>query len=106
MKLLEERRSGQSIGLMYVELESVYSHRSRSQIEPSPLLNFQDCYDSSECARLEVPLDWRSPEKDKRRAAIAVVKIPAKVPVTDSRYGGSVLINPGMIWIYVLIHVE
>lgn len=65
------------------------------QIEPSPSLYFHDCFDSFRCSRLEVPLDWTSPVKDKRRAAIALTMLPAKVPVTDSRYGGSILINPG-----------
>jgi hypothetical protein len=68
---------------------------NNEQMKPSSSLVFHDCYDSYKCARLEVPLDWSSPVKDKRRAAIALAMLPAKVPVTDSRYGGSILINPG-----------
>jgi len=42
-----------------------------------------------------VPLDWSPSSQSKQRAAVALIRIPAKVPVTDPRYGGAVLINPG-----------
>jgi hypothetical protein len=66
-----------------------------SQIKPSSSLDFVKCYQIFKCARLDVPLDWTSPKEDKRRAAVALAMLPAEVPVTDSRYGGSILINPG-----------
>jgi pimeloyl-ACP methyl ester carboxylesterase len=58
---------------------------------------FYPCFHDFECARLDVPLDWTdSLEKQKsKRAAIAITRLPAKVSVSDARYGGAVLINPG-----------
>lgn len=42
-------------------------------------------------------MDWNAPKHaDNRTVEIAVIKIPATVPVTDERYGGAVVINPGM----------
>jgi pimeloyl-ACP methyl ester carboxylesterase len=44
-----------------------------------------------------VPLDWHASasEQSKNRAAVAIARLPAKVPITDPRYGGAILINPG-----------
>ena len=39
-------------------------------------------------------MDWNS-TTDKDTVAVAIVRVPAKVPVTDPRYGGAILINPG-----------
>jgi pimeloyl-ACP methyl ester carboxylesterase len=39
-------------------------------------------------------LDWNE-TKPGPRAAIAVIRLPAQVPVTNPRYGGAILINPG-----------
>jgi hypothetical protein len=65
-------------------------------VKPSKSLEFIDCPDGLECARLDVPLDWTLKDQNKgKRAAIAVARFPAKVTVTDPRYGGAVLINPG-----------
>ncbi|TDZ16238.1 putative hydrolase [Colletotrichum orbiculare MAFF 240422] len=61
---------------------------------PTRDLQYHDCYEGLQCARLEVPLDWSNPTKN-RTAAIAIVKIPAAVPDDDPSFGGSVLINPG-----------
>ncbi|KAF2103775.1 hypothetical protein NA57DRAFT_30177, partial [Rhizodiscina lignyota] len=63
-------------------------------VSPSKQIKFQQCFGIYQCARLEVPLDW-SNKSDPRTAAVAVIKRPAKVPVTDPRYGGPILINPG-----------
>ncbi|KAL2200158.1 TAP-like protein-domain-containing protein [Corynascus similis CBS 632.67] len=87
-------------------LDTSYHHLLRSRqaddstfdwdsITPSPDLEYHPCYDNTyQCARLEVPLDWSNPNKS-ARAAIAIVRLPAAVPVTDPAYGGPVLYNPG-----------
>lgn len=58
-------------------------------------LDFQRCYSDMQCARLELPLDYWNNTNLSRTVSLAVVKIPAKVPVTDPRYGGPILLNPG-----------
>ncbi|CRG89016.1 hypothetical protein PISL3812_06051 [Talaromyces islandicus] len=63
-------------------------------IVPSTSLEYTPCFSSFFCARLLVPLNWNSTEDD-TRAAVAVIKLPAKVPVTDPRYGGAIIVNPG-----------
>ncbi|KEF59390.1 uncharacterized protein A1O9_04234 [Exophiala aquamarina CBS 119918] len=66
-----------------------------SQITPSQELEYHDCYGGFECARLEVPMDYSAPIKATNQVALAVVRKPAKVPVSDLHYGGAILINPG-----------
>ena len=68
---------------------------NRNKITPTTSLQFYPCFGHFECARLDVPLDWSPTSQSKARAAVALARLPAKVPVTDSRYGGSILINPG-----------
>jgi pimeloyl-ACP methyl ester carboxylesterase len=66
------------------------------QIEPSEHLQYTPCFDTFECARLQVPLDWNNTDPSfVDNVAIAIMRLPAKVPVTDPRYGGPILINPG-----------
>ncbi|KLO05805.1 hypothetical protein SCHPADRAFT_933433 [Schizopora paradoxa] len=64
-----------------------------SSVEPSERLEWLKCYGETECARFLVPLDYSNPKGAK--AAIALVKYPAKVPATSEKYGGPVLINSG-----------
>lgn len=65
------------------------------EIVPSQELKYHNCGDEFQCARLEVPMDYQRTDGKGRTFALAVVRLPAKVPVTDPRYGGAVLINPG-----------
>lgn len=43
-----------------------------------------------------MPIDQENILKDARKVSIAVIKLKAKVGLDDDRYGGGVLINPGM----------
>jgi hypothetical protein len=43
----------------------------------------------------QVPMDWNDTSAG-AKVAIAITKIPAKVDVVDPRYGGAILINPGL----------
>ncbi|KAI8308373.1 putative hydrolase [Colletotrichum sp. SAR11_240] len=61
---------------------------------PTKDLQYYDCGNGFQCARLEVPLDWANPTKNST-AAIGIVKLPAAVPDDDPSFAGSVLINPG-----------
>ncbi|CAO2656749.1 Nn.00g055520.m01.CDS01 [Neocucurbitaria sp. VM-36] len=66
-----------------------------SQITPQEHLEFHKCFDEFECAKLSVPLDYFNGTYPDERVSIALVKLPAKVPVDDPRYGGPILLNPG-----------
>lgn len=45
---------------------------------------------------LQVPMDWNAEEgASNKTVEIAIIRLPATVPVTDTRYGGAVIINPG-----------
>jgi pimeloyl-ACP methyl ester carboxylesterase len=57
-------------------------------------LHYKPCYESLQCARLELPMDWFN-ETTNATISLAVVRQPATVPVTHPQYGGAILLNPG-----------
>jgi hypothetical protein len=67
-------------------------------INPTPDLQYHPCYNNTfRCARLRVPLDWSRPNTyhSGPHAAVAIVTLPAIVPVTSPEYAGPILLNPG-----------
>ncbi|KAK1595612.1 TAP-like protein-domain-containing protein [Colletotrichum navitas] len=65
-----------------------------STITPSTKLEYHPCYEEFQCARLTVPLDWLD-EKNEYTVALAIIKLPAKVPDHDPAFGGTIFTNPG-----------
>ncbi|OAQ67964.2 peptidase S33, tripeptidyl-peptidase [Pochonia chlamydosporia 170] len=63
-------------------------------ITPTWDLRYTQCYSKFECARILMPLDYLN-TTDNRTVAIAVLKVPATVDVTDPAYGGTLMVNPG-----------
>ncbi|KAG5991822.1 hypothetical protein E4U52_003298 [Claviceps spartinae] len=63
-------------------------------LQPSWHLQYTQCYDGFECARIHMPLDWLN-RTDTRTVTLAVLKVPATVPTSDPRHGGTVMVNPG-----------
>ncbi|KAI5369652.1 Putative peptidase S33 tripeptidyl aminopeptidase-like, alpha/Beta hydrolase [Septoria linicola] len=69
-----------------------------ASISASTSLQYTPCYKTSveefQCARLTLPMDYWNHTTD-ATISLAVIRRPATVPVTDPRYGGAVLLNPG-----------
>ncbi|WQF84476.1 Putative peptidase S33 tripeptidyl aminopeptidase-like, alpha/Beta hydrolase [Colletotrichum destructivum] len=63
-------------------------------ITPSTKLEYHPCYKEFQCARLKVPLDWLD-ETNEHTVALAITKLPAKVPDDDPAFGGTIFTNPG-----------
>lgn len=42
-----------------------------------------------------MPMDWKQGGNGGATVAIAVLRVPAKVEVSDPRYGGAIIVNPG-----------
>ncbi|KAK3069936.1 hypothetical protein LTR53_011348 [Teratosphaeriaceae sp. CCFEE 6253] len=66
----------------------------------SPKLAYVPCYEGPRfdgpfaCARLALPMDYWNGTTN-ATIGLAVIRKPAAVPVTDKRYGGAILLNPG-----------
>ncbi|KAJ0163793.1 hypothetical protein CTA2_2398 [Colletotrichum tanaceti] len=63
-------------------------------ITPSTKLEYHPCYGEFQCARLKVPLDWLD-KTNEHTVALAITKLPAKVPDDDPAFGGTIFANPG-----------
>ncbi|RFU35484.1 hypothetical protein B7463_g872, partial [Scytalidium lignicola] len=66
------------------------------KLVPATVLVYSTCFRDFKCARLRVPFDWNDLTGDTdTHVDIAVIRLPARVHVTDPRYGGAIIINPG-----------
>jgi pimeloyl-ACP methyl ester carboxylesterase len=63
-------------------------------VAPNHDLEYHDCYDGFQCARLILPIDWKN-ESNEATVEIAITKLRAVVNDTDPSYGGPIFTNPG-----------
>ncbi|KAG5922104.1 hypothetical protein E4U42_005603, partial [Claviceps africana] len=59
-------------------------------LPPSWHLEYTSCYDGLDCARIHMPLDWLN-RSDERAVTLAVLRVPATVPTSDPRHGGTLM---------------
>ena len=78
---------------LHTRIEGVKSTDYSAKVSPTEHLEWHACFGEYQCARLDVPMDYNGVID--KRVAVALIKLPAKVPVTDHRYGGPILLNPG-----------
>ncbi|EJC97829.1 uncharacterized protein FOMMEDRAFT_149336 [Fomitiporia mediterranea MF3/22] len=64
-----------------------------TNLTPSTSLNWTNCYDAFQCARLAVPMLYSDPSGP--QAAVALIKLPSNLSTTDENYKGPILFNPG-----------
>ncbi|KAK8164207.1 TAP-like protein-domain-containing protein, partial [Phyllosticta citrichinensis] len=64
------------------------------QIPTTKKISLVPCHGDYQCTKVELPLDYFNGTTD-GKISLAVAVLPAKVPMTDPRYGGPLLVNPG-----------
>ncbi|KAK0838667.1 hypothetical protein LTR03_011845 [Friedmanniomyces endolithicus] len=66
------------------------------QITPSKHFIWHKCFGDFKCAHLRVPMDSQGGSAEANKTVdIAIVKVEATVPITDLKYGGAIVLNPG-----------
>lgn len=81
-------------GIVLANLLATSSAFKWETTSSSKKIEYHDCYDSFQCARLLVPLDYLN-KTDDRSVSIAIIKLPAVVPDNDPMFGGPIFTNPG-----------
>ncbi|KAF7337319.1 Abhydrolase-4 domain-containing protein [Mycena sanguinolenta] len=95
-RLVMHRLSSSALASLCVLLASFTQAQDTfnwNQITPTENLLWTPCNGHFECARLNVPLDYKNPNASS--AAIALLRLPAGVPNNSSDYRGPILFNPG-----------
>lgn len=63
-------------------------------IVPSKHLQWHQCYERHECARLELPMDPKNTSLHET-VTVAILRDPVNISRSDPNYGGSIFFNPG-----------